>query len=88
MIQQITLKINITSLCPIKEILDIFEISYLPPREGFQKISELYIWQHGIPAKEIQKQEMSLEFVCSKQNKEKKLSSFHLKMTKVFQDFT
>lgn len=37
-----------------------------------------------IPAEESQKQEMSLKFVCSKQNKEKKLSSFHLKMTKVF----
>ena len=79
-----TLKKIILFSCPITRILHDYEISYLPPREGFQKISELYIWNMVISTEESQKEEMSLKFVCSKQNKEKKLSSFHLKMTKVF----
>ena len=41
----------IISKCDIKGFSNIFEISYLPPREGFQRISELYIWQHGYPSK-------------------------------------
>ena len=44
-----TLKKIILFSCPITRILHEYEISYLPPREEFQKISELYIWQHGYP---------------------------------------